>query len=805
MPTDVSNSIGTARQFTPKPDRTYQGNYLGVAPTQSTVSDTSGTLGLAQNLLRLDAALQSHRVSHEKWLNAIGSVDAENMIHGMTPEDIKRLGVIDAAQQEGYADVTANPYFRAYAEKLRGGFLASQMKQEYDNQYAMQPASSIEEEQKRYSDFSTKYKDAILTDPTAKPNNEVSFNMGFDESNLVNVNQLGKQWVQTKHQEDVTNTMTAVQSQLSDIIRTAPALREENGAITQKVQEAFNTMGLMGVPAAQRYTLAYNFVKQLARTGALDGLRTYQMAQNVTIQTSMDGTTKKLADVLPMADIQIAADEYHAMAFTQERQDVINELADTMDEKQVNAHYDDLEKSDPFRTQEYEHDRQVALTKIKQKQAEQKAVLAQQAREDKANMKVLQSEADIRGSLSAWVQNMDMYNGTSIHSLSFSNKEQLSSIMYESMQYVLQTDASGNFVNIPDMSDKTRVAYLARIMSFPPASQMIKGMQSQYEGNIDTIQPDGNGGNTASQTAYTLYRLYSENVADFQQAFGESLTNKVGVISRLANMYNGDVTSALNAYAQYNVTPKETINAYQNDIKTYLGKYENHYTVELPTIGYNNTWGSAAIWQDANWQQRFATLGAVFMTTSNGSDMTGAINQVGALLQDGYRYYHGAMLPKMLWANLGLGADNETYMAKALDSLVYDFAGSYYAPNANEFDVSYNPESRILTITNPYTHQHIPYDADALRNQAQYIYNLENGGAQTATNNSSMTAEQANAIKRSRKGLSMSNQLQMNSYEKQAEGMSKVDPWQVAKDMAEGVVELPGAIARAAKRTFLGE
>lgn len=726
MPTDISNSVGTARQFTPQPDSTYQGRYLGVSPTQSSRSANDPTADLATNLIRLSDALQTHRLSHERWLDEIGAIDAENMIHGMTQEDIEHLGVIDAAQQEGYADVTANPYFRAYANKLRGQFLASQMKKDYDNTFSMQPAPTMRAEQQRYNTFASNWKDAHINDMIDM---NTAFNMGFDENSIINMGQLGKEWIQNKHQEDVTNTVTEVQSKLSDIIRTAPALREQNGAITEKVQEVFNTAALMGVPAAQRNTLAFNFVKQLGATGALDGKRIYQMAQAVTVQTSIDGTKTKLADILPMTDVQLAADEYHRMQFTQERQDTIDKLVATGSEKNINDYFADMSDKDPLRTREYMEDRQRAITQLKQTQAEQKAEIAAKAREDKQNMKVVLQQQQARGALQAWTRGEDMYNGTSIHAMSFSDKQALSSLMVESLQYLLAVDGNGNFVNNGDpndpLSDKGRMKYLGRIMSFPPASSMIKGLQQQYESNIDTIQPDGNGGNTASQTAYTLYRLYATNTPYFQQAFGTSLAEKMGVIARLTNIYNGDTTAALNTYATYNVTPKETTDAYKSDIRAYLNSNQNgyptnNYSVELPSLGENGTIGHYYLYQNEQGIQKFQTLGAVFLATTGGNSLTGAINNVGAILQENYRYYHTTIIPKMLWANLGCGGDDETWMYNALNSLVYNFAGSYY--NASEMICDYNTESNILTITNPYTHQSVPYDKDALRNQAQWLY-----------------------------------------------------------------------------------
>ena len=136
MPTPISGALGTQRQFTPQPDAGYVGRYAGVSPVTISAS-TNRNDQLAQNLSQLTAALSSYRVSHEGYLNDTGSIDAERMVRGESEESIRKLNAIDAAQQEGFADALSNPYFKAHAERLRGGFLSTVMKNAYDEKYAM--------------------------------------------------------------------------------------------------------------------------------------------------------------------------------------------------------------------------------------------------------------------------------------------------------------------------------------------------------------------------------------------------------------------------------------------------------------------------------------------------------------------------------------------------------------------------------------------------------------------------------------------------------------------------------------------
>ena len=115
MPTDVSNALGTARQFSPRPDSLYQGRYGGLSVQQAT-ADISKSAELAENMNKLNAVVQGYLVQHEKYLDTRGQLEAENLINGLSADDIKKLSVVDAAQASGIVSSMDNPYFLAHAE-----------------------------------------------------------------------------------------------------------------------------------------------------------------------------------------------------------------------------------------------------------------------------------------------------------------------------------------------------------------------------------------------------------------------------------------------------------------------------------------------------------------------------------------------------------------------------------------------------------------------------------------------------------------------------------------------------------------
>ena len=127
MPTDVANQLGTARQFIPKPDATYQGRYQDLQATTVRANNKTANMELGQNLQKLSVALNDYRLNTEKYKEQKGLIEATRMINSETPEDVAKLNLIDAAQSYGYVDSMDNPYFQAHAERLRGGYLSAQM------------------------------------------------------------------------------------------------------------------------------------------------------------------------------------------------------------------------------------------------------------------------------------------------------------------------------------------------------------------------------------------------------------------------------------------------------------------------------------------------------------------------------------------------------------------------------------------------------------------------------------------------------------------------------------------------------
>ena len=307
MPTEISNALGTARQFTPQPQSSYQGTYGGVNPTRFQ-ANTSKEVQLAQSIQQLSNALLSYRVRHEEYKDKKGLAEAERMVNGMSPEDIQKLNLIEASQKYGYVDETANPYFKAYVDKLRGGFVASRMKQEYDEYIKNNPPKTIEDSYKSWDSFSKAYIAQFKEDNPVE--NNTAFDMGYNEQNLVTGIQMTNQFMGKQREKDMEVATASFGNKLGNALLSAPELLKVNGAFTEAIQIAINEGRVANIPESTMMEMLGKTLNTCASEGILDYTRIEQMCDNITISVKADGTPIKLSESINLHNLKQLTIDY---------------------------------------------------------------------------------------------------------------------------------------------------------------------------------------------------------------------------------------------------------------------------------------------------------------------------------------------------------------------------------------------------------------------------------------------------------------------------------------------------------------
>lgn len=689
MPTPISGALGTQRQFTPQPDAGYVGRYAGVSPVNISAS-TNRSDQLSQNLMQLTAALSSYRVSHEGYLNDTGSIDAERMVRGESEESIRKLNAIDAAQQEGFADALSNPYFKAHAERLRGGFLSTVMKNAYDEKYAMTPARTAQEEVSRYNQFARDWQKANLSGDAA-PVNMTAFAAGFNENQLVNMGNLMASWEKKNYENEVKTVMASVQSELQDVIKNAPDLLQENGVVTARVQEIFNNVRLMGLPAEYRGKLLSDFAEEFIKLGYIDGTRLAQMMENITVQTSFDGTETKASDLLPMATIKNMAEEYHAQFHTQEKYDWVQGHIENQSLSEAMAEVAEWEHSDPVRARDYNRLIPEIERGIEQKKREaeramrQRQAAAGRGRSSGGGSSTVTDPQAVSDIISTWLQGGIVHNGMPIGAYSIDK-----SALYAIGMPVLQ-----KLIRDGD------VTQMHRLMDMPQMSAMRSTISSDFANLLSSIMPSDDGGVNigSNESLRALLGAIQTNPAMIAGTFGGDFAREAYTIKTLTIANGGGdagYENGLRLYALSNQVKRQSPDVHNANAKAAADNMLGFTIDDVPHSSGGTDWADFGMPCNQFVADDFRTLWTTLRDA--GIEPEQAQSSVNRCARDNYETYHWGVFP--ITAHYNIGTDNDAhFFRKALDAYIYETCEGGDTIDYSETTIGFNPLTNVFTFT----------------------------------------------------------------------------------------------------------
>ena len=719
MPNEISNALGTARQFTPKPDSLYQGSYKNMGESQAYAGQSSWTT-LADNMSKLNNALQSYAVAHEKFLDSTGLDKAQDLIKSKSPEDIEKLNLMDSAQTAGLVDVGSNPYFKAYAEKLRGNFLGARIKQDYDAEFADKPAKSAEDELKRFNKYVSDYRKGIVEN--APPSNTVAFDRGFYENSLTNATNLVTSYNKKKNEEYVVNTMSEITNEMGDIINDAPQLlAADNHSFSDRVREIFNAGRLMGLPPQYRQKLADDFMKRLVETGALPTERLKQMADAVIVQTDMAGNEKKLSDIVDMNTLAEANLSFN-MRYDRTRMEKF--VKDYGSSKQYNKFLQETEAMRYSNPREYRFRMSIAP----QVEAEENKQIAKADRERRAFLSSINRKNGGSGSSSKKITDKEIMNSTinawvngntytpqygTISNMKFDEPLFTSCVMNE-MSYLASVGSNSG---------------ITKLLSMPQVSSIKKDLVTQVNSSLASIHFDSQGNVAYDTNAENLVKWFQADPAGASFFYGGSTSNEAQVICGLITS-TGSLDTAMNYYATWNT--KST-----DEKKLALSNIQKYYDVDAAYGAENLRDGEKTaftITADPSLNSTWRTLTAILRMRGMGEE--DSQNEAGKMLAQNLFYFRGLLCPKSVLNELGTGNDPE-FFAQAIDDL------SGYKENVL---LSYDFESQMFLCKDFETGQQSMRSLDSMRQIAQNL--AEQDGAKRAqayaANNTSMTADDFN-------------------------------------------------------------
>ena len=644
MPTDISNAIGTARQFTPQPDAGYIGKYHGINISHAKASiDTS----LGENMARLGSALLGYTVNHEKMLDATGYENAQRMLNQMSAEDIEKLSVIDAAQTHGFVDDTANPYFRAYADKLRGSFLSSRAKLDYDETYAMTPAKNMDEEAKRYADFVKEKKD--LYKDTAE--NLYAFENGFMEGSLTHLNKLWSDHQQKRRQEDIIITMTMTNQQLGKITENTVALKAEGGMerVIEEAQTVWNAPRLMGLPPEHRRKLLEDWAMELIKTGHLGKDDFNTLMDGLTIQTRMDGTEEKASSLLNGQTYATMAAEYNRHFLTKELNDTINRYIEAEDADGWFSLVEEKRETDPDNALTYAQYTSHVLNAIR---ANQKSRAKAHERQLKADLKEQQRAAEAvernrtaNQAITNWMNGGDSVNGVYLKSLGLKPEDVREPMMNTLNHLIANEDIDGVIclMSIP----------------LPGADDVKKTIRARMQTNFECVTTTSIENPRFREGVKDALLFCAHNANAMEGLFGEKVAREAMTLQLLTDT-SGSFDDGLSFYAAWHSTPEETRRAFKAQAEGIIDQQQ----FKLRDMkGLEGGEKDCTVFDNPDLERDITQMAAALLVKGYGSPKA-AVEAAAEKVKDNFYLFRGTAIPKSC-LNI-IPGENPHYLADAL-------------------------------------------------------------------------------------------------------------------------------------------
>lgn len=732
MPNEISNAVGTARQFTPQPDATYQGRYQGVGVREVNPA-RSKWLDVADNMTRLSNAFDSYNLNHEKYLSAVGEQDATAMINSMTAEDMEKLNTIDAAQLYGFADTASNPYFRAYADKLRGNFLGTKMKEDYDAKYAMSPAQSGEEELKRYQEYSKSWRKEHLEDTRLE--NEPAFNKGFNENSVVNMSKLYQTWNKKKNEDDVRVTIAQVNSELGDVIANSGELLKENGAMTDKVQSIFNETRLMGLPFAYREQLLKQFTDEIVKTGHIPVNRLEQMLARIDVGATIDGSTVKAADILDMQTLRTEGLAYNLRYASTQKEGWLKEYGDKKQYDKFLMDAEALKDTDPEGYQLMISIAPQVLSRQKAKEADEKAEARARVAAAKAKAggsgssgKTISDPDVINEIIATWQNGGTIYNGRTIGAWTL-DKDVFGQAMLNQVSYLM---ANG------------QVGLMDKIMRMPQAKQIAADLGSQFEYSLDAIQLGDDGHASYDTNTENLLNFLAYNPRSVEHLFGKQLADKASILGGLIH-FGGGFQAGVDLFATWNSTDPTTREGYKKQVSDLMSS--TGYTADYTENLNSNQGGteSIPIANNPDLEDIVCELASA-LSVRNGSPYK-SLKDAGDYVAQNFYYFRGAYFPKDILNDIDSSDDRGNFQWAIDNETDWD----------KDVEVRYDRSSQMFYFTAPANSPHtvqgqsvtswskpLSYMVQAAKERA-----IARGTEvmEQATNNTGMSVAEINAIR----------------------------------------------------------
>jgi len=716
MGNKIAAAVGTEMQFMPQPQAQQQQSLQGIQGTQgSTDKGESNSDALASGFKELNASWLDYFDAHDKRQEQIALQKSTDMVNGASDADVQSLNSVDMAQTYGYATLTDNPYFTAYADKMIGQRNGAMLQSAYNDKYGDSPAASIDDEVKRYAQFSQDYRAKI--NPDGKGMNTTAFDAGFYTQNAQNIQALADTHAQRDVADRLQETYQSTQSQLGDLVYNAPSLSMDD--IKKQTQTIFNQTRLMGLSGQQRYALMDSFTKQLAATGTLKMGQLSDLMKNVQVETRLDGSSMSMADLSDSMGLDEYAQQYRKQHIDQVKIAAMKKYGKDSNMDRVTS---DTLKGQNGNSRAARDDAEViesAFPQIQAAQTQHRQLIARQMKAATKSAKgIIKNQAvssAIDSNINAFM-NGDM-NVTDEYGNGIGHVSVQGSAAKEN-DYLQGFFRKQNEILSASTDDSTKETQMMKLWSYPGINGVREQVQRRMLTNINGATEQDVLQNGVPDSVMHLLRMRQTNSAQFSGLFGANVDSAVATIQSNidASGESDPDNAAIKGYAAYAKTHGYDKETKDGLMTAYHGLTASGYDIQsISTLGTedgNNTLSCTDPRMADIVQKRYLNY-----AVQDRADPESALQNAISDVQNNYAYYHGAIIPKN---GFGSGLANEdTWAKQALDTYVYSFADKA-GIDGNNVSVDFNLNTREFTLTNDYDGTHKTLSMADMRNEMKW-------------------------------------------------------------------------------------
>lgn len=672
MPTEMSNALGTARQFMPRPANTYQERLTGInAPAYKVPQGLSNAEAAAVNLEKLNAAMLNYKMGREQRTDMLTMQKAEEILNGKTLEEQAMMDSVDIANQLYGDNPTASAYFIAHTERIRGENMASIAKTKYEEEYADMPAKSPEEEAARFFKFTETFKQNNMRTPV----NAIAFDMGYNKMLTVNQKAVFDAHVSRDVNDRIAETKGVTKAELSkfseDMIQGSPNTLDEN---TQKLQTIINQPRFAALPLGEREAMINEWIKASVKSGAIDMEELKHMLSNVTIATQLDGSNVKAIDLVDIHHLENLSNDYQMRYYIEAKDKIITEYG--KDTSMTRFYTDGAKKHG--RDKDLHYSQASVIKSMVNANNNNKRI--GEIKEAKAALKYTAEMSQLKAAYTAYHNGMpNMANGfsTALDNVSLTTK---AAFFNNEMAYYLTAGTDS----------ETSAANMLRLLTWPPLREARTAYVSTMGSSLNLENLDDKGNMLMPKNVRSLLDLQKVDKGKFVTAFGADISQKVSQIQRFVDMSGGDYNKAFAMAYKVNTTDNDVKSLYSSALLKNLAwddtAIETLGTIDTDTVFLVSSAEALSYIKDA---------ATAYMCA--GMEQSGAVQAAKDDFNNSFKLYHGGLIPRNTFN--GMGTSNDEKLGQlALDSFIAEYTTEADV-DINDIDLHYDTTNQTFTLT----------------------------------------------------------------------------------------------------------